>query len=432
MIGIIGGGISGLAVAYHLHQQGTPYVLLEANAQVGGVIRSKHEDGYWLELGPNSVLCDAEVKNRLYNMGLQQDIIEANEVSKHRYIYRNGAYRQLPSSPPSLLLNQFFSWKTKWAIFQERNNKSQASDSETLDTFFRRRFSQELVDYALDPFVAGIYAGDPQKLLIQYTFPQLLAYEREYGSIIRGFIKNKTGQRKVTVSFKKGMAQLPEQMAKGLNIVLEAAVQNIEPVEQGYKLVTAKGIWEVEKLVIATPAHTAGQLLQKLAPDYASKLEQVNYAPMTVIHSAFPEASVGFKPNGFGGLHPRKEGLFTAGHIWSSAVFDGKCPKGEVLFTSFVGGTQGVEKTQLSDEEIQQKAIAEVQKLYKISSPPKYQSFFRWKKAIPQYDEAIKAIYEPQPELEAMNIHFCSNFKGGVSIPDCLRKGEDLARRLVG
>ena len=434
MIGIIGGGISGLSLAYTLEQQGKPYILLEARSEVGGVIRSRKEEGkYTLELGPNSLLCDQDMRKRLQKLGLGQDVVEANEVSKDRYIYKQGKYRRLPSSPPSLLFNTFFSWKTKWAIFKERSNKSQSQGHETLASFFRRRFSKELVDYALNPFVAGIYAGDPEKLLIEYTFPQLLAYEREYGSIIKGLIKNKGAGRKQSVSFKGGMQQLAHRLAQGLNIVLDAPVaplQRKEIPQDKHLLKTPKGSWEVDQLVIAAPSNAASRLLGEIAPDYARATAQVRYAPMAAVHSVFKKKDIGWQPNGFGGLHPRREGLFTAGQIWSSSVFSGKCPEDEVLFTSFVGGDQAAENARLAEEEIRERVAKELQDLYRISSPPVYQNSYRWEEALPQYDEALHEVHKPNPQLQSKNIYICANWKGGVSVPDCIKKGEELAEKL--
>lgn len=433
MIGIIGGGVSGLSLAYYLHKQQTPYVLLEARDEVGGVIRSRVEDkAYTLELGPNSLLCDQDMRARLKEFGLSDRVIEANEVSKDRYIYKKGKYRKLPSSPPSLLFNRFFSWRTKWAILKERSNSTHSPDKETLASFFRRRFSDEIVDYALDPFIAGIYAGDPEKLLIEYTFPQLLAYEREHGSIIKGLIKNKTGSRKQSVSFKEGMQELTDKMSEGLNIVLNAPVEVLESRQAGQKqqLKTPKGTWEVDQVVIATPSGIGSKLLANIAPDYAAAMAKIRYAPMTAVHTAFSKSAVGRPPNGFGGLHPRKEGLFTAGQIWSSSVFDGKCPKDEVLFTSFVGGDQSREKGLLAEEEIKSQVAGELKELYRIQANPTFQASMQWEEALPQYDEALIDIYKPNAALEEKHIYICANWKGGVSIPDCIRKGEELAGKL--
>ena len=201
-VGIIGAGISGLTLAYELQKRGIDYTLWEAASQPGGYIQSRREwigtpgdansRSYLRELGPNSLLGDADLLLWLDELGLTPDLTFSKPVSKVRYIFRDGQYRQLPSGPLSLVFGNFFSWKTKWAIIRERTNKTLSPPGETLAQFFRRRFSDEIVEYALGPFVAGIYAGDPDQLLVSETFPILLQYEKEYGSVLRGLIKNQS------------------------------------------------------------------------------------------------------------------------------------------------------------------------------------------------------------------------------------------------
>ena len=225
-IGIIGAGISGLTLAYELQKRGIDYHLWEATNQPGGYIQSRREEAdkgsYLLELGANSLLGDPDLLLWLDELGLTPDLTFSKPVSKVRYIFRNGNYQQLPSGPPALLFSSFFSWKTKWAIFQERSNKTVSPGNETLAQFFRRRFSDEIVDAALGPFVGGIYAGDPEQLLVSETFPILLQYEKEYGSVLRGLIKNqsKTGGatlgRRQSFSFRDGMQMLPNTLASRL------------------------------------------------------------------------------------------------------------------------------------------------------------------------------------------------------------------------
>ena len=179
MIAIIGAGISGLTLAYFLEKKQIPYILLESSSKVGGYIHTVKKQPYLLELGPNSLLINKETEAFIDEIGLSNELLPANEVSKNRYIFRKGKYRVLPSSPPKLLFNSFFSLKTKWAIFRETRKKPLLIQNETLSQFFKRRFGKEVVKYALDPFVAGIYAGDPSLLLLEKTFPFLREYEQQ-------------------------------------------------------------------------------------------------------------------------------------------------------------------------------------------------------------------------------------------------------------
>lgn len=437
-IGIIGGGISGLTLAWELQKRGIDYHLWEATSQPGGYIGSERVGPYLRELGPNSLLGDADLLAWIDELGLTPKLVFANAVSKVRFIFRNGQYRALPSSPPSLLFNSFFSWKTKWAIVRELQNKTLSPPGETLGQFFRRRFTAELVDYAVGPFVAGIYAGDPEQLLVSETFPSLLTYEREYGSVLRGFIKNQsTAARKQSFSFADGMQMLPNALAAHLtNLSMNEPVQHIRQVSNGWAIDSVSGTTTVDVLVLATGTDAAARLVQAYSPALTRSLQTVNYPPMTVIHSAYKRADVAHPLNGFGGLNPRKEGQFAAGHIWSSSVFAGRCPADEVLFTTFVGGAAAVHdpnpaNAQQPDEVIYQNVHRELAASFGIrANAPAFRSIYRWERAIPQYDDRIVTLKPLLEAAKADHLRVCANWFGGLSLSDCIGKARALAEEL--
>lgn len=432
--GIIGAGISGLTLAYELQQRGEPYQLWEASPQPGGYIRSVRDGNYLRELGPNSLLGDDALLSWLDGLGLTDDLVFANAVSKARFIYRNGAYRELPGTPPALLLGGFFSLKTKWAVFRELSNKTVSPPGETLGQFFRRRFSPEIVDYALGPFVAGIYAGDPERLLVSETFPVLLDYERTYGSVLRGLIKNqsKTGRRQ-SFSFRDGMQSLPRALAVKLtHTQFERPVERIERTQTGWTVHTTTGSQSVDRLVLAVPTDAAAQLLAGHVPAFAEALRQIEYPPMVAVHTAYKRANVSHPLNGFGGLNPAVEGRFAAGHIWSSSIFPDRCPADEVLFTTFVGGQQNAANARLPEADIQAKVHQELVDSFGISAlTPSWQHSFNWPNAIPQYDQQLRAVKQLVPPLEVENLFICANWYGGVSLSDCIAKARALGARLI-
>lgn len=442
-IGIIGAGISGLSLAWELQKRGVDYQLWEAVGQPGGYIesvRTTAETGsrYLRELGPNSLLGDADLLLWLDELGLTPALTFSKPVSKDRFIFRDGQYRKLPSGPPSLLFGNFFSWKTKWAIFRERSNTTTSPPGETLGQFFRRRFSQEVVEYALGPFVAGIYAGDPEQLLVSETFPVLLQYEKEYGSVLRGLIKNqsKTARRQ-SFSFTDGMQMLPGAIASRLtNLSLSTPVRQISRVPDGWQVRTDTGLQTVDQLVITTDARAAAHLVEPAYPALASELRAIHYPPMTAVHTAYKRADVGHPLSGFGGLNPGVEGRFSAGHIWSSSIFgseprSARCPADEVLFTTFVGGTQNEGNARISDDALKTSVHRELADGFGIrADAPVFQALYRWERAIPQYDARIVAV---KPGVEAArkdNLLVCANWYGGVSLSDCIQKAQKLARTL--
>ncbi len=432
MIGIIGAGISGLTLGWYLKKKNIPFKILEASDQAGGYIQTLSKDGYLIEKGPNSILLEERHLQFLHDLGLKNELMQAKEVSKERYIFKKGKYRKLPSSPPSILFNSFLSWKSKYSIFKELRNKQKTTDNETVKSFFLRRFGAEVVDYSVDPFVAGIYAGDIDQLLIKYTFPKLVELESEFGSIVKGLIKNKSStSRKKSFSFKKGLSSLIEALSSQLEVNYSSKVDHVNKSEKGWELVSSNNTKECfEKLVLTIPAYKAAPLFKEFDKEFSESINNIYYPPMVVVHLAFKKKDVGFHLNGFGGLHPHKEGLFTSGCIWSSSVFSNRCPEDEVLLTTFIGGTKSAKKALLSDADIIKKTVAELKKVYKISGNPTFTHLFRWEKAIPQYDINLAKVEPFIKKMESQNLYINANWWNGVSLVNCIDKSMRLAKKL--
>ncbi|TGD79928.1 protoporphyrinogen oxidase [Hymenobacter wooponensis] len=436
-IAIIGGGISGLTLAWHLQKAGAYYDLFEAAPRPGGTVRTEQQGDYLLETGPNSLQLSPELEELLQALGLSDQIQDAAAVSQNRYVLRGGQYRQLPASPPKLLTGKFFSLKAKWNLVQELRRPALPPDpTETLASFFRRRFGSEVVEYALNPFISGIYAGDPEKLLLHKTFPQLAALEQEHGSVIRGLMKNKSGAgRRRIFTLKNGIQTLTDKLASRLGRAhFNQAVTSLQrlPDDGRWALETTAGPAPrlYDHVVLALPAYTAAELLRPEFPEAAEALGQVYYPPMTAIYSAYHRAAVQHPLDGFGALHPKVEQPYAAGSVWTSSIFPNRVPAGQVLFTTFVGGSQY--ETQAREPEATQKAAVheELSRFYGIKEAPVWQYRFYWERAIPQFDARIVPAHAAMDALAPLGLHATANWRAGVGVPDCVRHAKALAQQL--
>ena len=171
-IAVIGGGITGLTAAYRLSEQRHDVVLYEGADRVGGVIQTIQRDGFLAECGPNTLLeTSPEITGLIKKLDLEQRRFDPNPDSDVRYILRNGEPIQMASSPLGFFTGRLFSWKAKLALLREPFIKRSPSEvEESLAEFVKRRLGQEFLDYAINPFVAGIYAGDPRRLSINSVF----------------------------------------------------------------------------------------------------------------------------------------------------------------------------------------------------------------------------------------------------------------------
>lgn len=454
-IAIIGGGLTGLTLAYYLQKAGVAYDLFEASARPGGNLHSPLEAaGYQLEAGPNSLLLSTELDELLTELGLQDAIQEAASVSQHRYVLRHGQYQALPASPPKLLASPFFSFKTKFNLLRELLRRpAPPVPGETVAAFFERHFGPEVVEYAVNPFVAGIYAGDPRELLLALTFPQLAALEQQYGSVLRGFAasqKGKTGQRRRTITLRGGVQTLTNALAARLTyyhpgqavssisneqvaMSNELAAGSSQPGAPAYQLTINNQLAPLtySHLALAVPAYAAAELLRPLHPAAAEALAAVRYPPMTLVYSAYDQGQVAHELAGFGALNPKVEGTYTAGSIWTSSLFPDRVPAGQVLFTSFVGGAQFA--TQAQEPEATQLAAVheELGRLYGIAGAPRWQGRYYWPRSIPQFDQHLAAARAAVAPLAAQGIVAVANWQAGVSVPDCVRHARKVSSELA-
>ena len=324
-------------------------------------------------------------------------------------------------------------------MLQELRRPAAPTDpTETVAHFFRRRFGPEIVDYAVNPFMAGIYAGDPERLLLHKTFPQLAALEQQHGSVLRGLAKTGKGApRRRIFTLKGGVQTLTDTLAARLTGYQPGAA--VTAVSRA-----ADGTYQVEHtgasgpaaapgythLALALPAYAAAPLLAPLFAEAAAALAAVHYPPMSVVFSAYDRAAVAHPLNGFGALHPKVEGTYAAGSIWTSSLYPQRVPAGQVLFTTFVGGTQ-YEAAAQQPEDAQKAAVhAELSKFYGITDAPCWQGRYHWPRSIPQYDARIGAAHAATDALAAANIVAVANWRAGVSVPDCIRHARRTAETL--
>ncbi len=437
MIIIIGAGISGLALAYELQQRGAEYLLLEGSDRPGGLICSRRDGDYLFEFGPNSILLDDATADRLGQVVPADAWLRPHPVSEARYIYRRGAYQKLPTNPAQLLTDGFFSPATRVALVREPFRPARSVPDETLQAFITRRFSREVADYALNPFVAGVYAGDPRRLLTEKAFPLLVEMEREHGSVIKGMMKRGGAGRRQSYSFRDGLQTLTDALARAVRHKhYQHHVRSLTRTDAGFLLdvQSPEGLKTLtaDRVVISTPPAATQRLLQEAFPDLSAALGRVRMPPMVGVYSAYKRADVKHPLDGFGGLHPHVEGLFSSGTIWSSSVFAHRCPADEVLLTTFVGGELNRAHAELPDADVADRVHTELRRLYGIRArQPVRREVYRWAQAIPQYDLAIKPVYAAAAQAEAAGLLVCANWKDGVSLSDCLGKAQRIAEQLA-
>lgn len=223
-VAIIGAGITGLTAAFYLKRKGLAVTVYEAGSRVGGVIQSLRKDGYLAEFGPNTLLeTSPKIAQLIRDAGLQSRRLDPDPKAEARYVVRYGRPIEMPAKPLGFFTTDLFSWKAKLAVLREPFISPRRDGvEESIGQFVVRRFNQEFLDHAIDALVAGIYAGDPNKLSVVHAFPKLKALEDNYGSMIKGQIfgareRKKRGEvakdRAPKFSFDEGLQVLTDTLA---------------------------------------------------------------------------------------------------------------------------------------------------------------------------------------------------------------------------
>jgi oxygen-dependent protoporphyrinogen oxidase len=444
---VIGGGISGLSVAYRLKKEGVNVLLVERNEVCGGNIQTERDRDFLIEWGPNSTLVSNQLFELIVELGLMDEIALANATAKKRYILKDGKLQPLPLKIVQIVSTDVLSTKAKLKLLREPFDKSKSPENESVAEFFQRRLGQEVLDYAVDPFVSGIFAGNPDELSIKYAFPSLFKMEADYGSILKASVfgkKEKPGKFvpkgiSRTVSFKNGMQTLTDVLAEKLSDAVETKTEalQIDKNENGkFKIQTTAAKINRESfdaIVISTSSFTAANLIENFDAELSQKLREIYHPPIAVIVSAFRKHDVDFDLDGFGFLIPKVEQRKILGSLWSSVIFENRAPQDVHLLTTFIGGARNAEMYDKSDEELFQIAQAELDSILGLKGEPIFQKIRRWTKAIPQYNLGYEKTVDSIENFKANNagFFFCSNFYRGISVSDCIKSSITASEEIL-
>ena len=434
---VVGAGLSGLVVAYALRESGMRVVTTEIADRPGGVLATRERDGFRYETAANSALDDGvNFGPLLRSLGIEGERIDTAKTAAKRFVVRDARLQPLPMSPPALLTTSTFSARAKLRLLREPLVPKRATDrEESVADFARRRLGDEWLDYAVDPFVSGVHAGDPEALSVQAAFPRLHALEQAHGSLLLGQLRRaraRKGPTPASFSFRGGMQTLTDALAARVD-VLTGTRTSISPQSDGSFDVVLTGSRATNRLrarcvVLATPADAASELVATFAPQAEHPLQAIAYAPVAIVVAAYRREDVVHPLDGFGFLVPSRERRAILGTLFSSTMFEGRAPPGHVLLTTFIGGQRNPHSAALDDDSLQATVARELRELIGAGDAL-WMETVRWPRAIPQYTlghgERIAAIDRATAHLPTL--FFSANWRGGVSLADCIARSHRTA-----
>ncbi|HYW36405.1 MAG TPA: protoporphyrinogen oxidase [Balneolaceae bacterium] len=441
-VAILGAGVTGLSIAWALKKQDYNIHIYEKRVQPGGKIRSLRENGWLVEEGPNTMqVRDQQIWELLDELNLDHRIIEAGSRAKKRYIVRGGQPRPLPMGLLDFLQSDLISFRAKLRLLKEPFIARSQKKDESVAHFIRRRLGPEPLDYGVNPFVSGVYAGDPKKLSLKHTFTSLFDMERTHGSISKGFFKRgkKKTAKRALISFDEGLQILPQTISEKLmpSLHLNAEVQQMIPSGNEWEIHLRKEdeilVKEHQTVISTLPTHVLADVWHgKTAAPLFKKISAIEYAPVSVLALGFRREQIQHPLDGFGMLIPEKESSSLLGCLFSSSLFPKRAPENHALLTCFIGGMRNPDWATKSTENIKKEILPQLNTLLDVDGQPVFQQHIFWQQAIPQYTMGYEDHLQAMAEIESTHpgLFLAGNYRGGVSVPDCILNGLEKAEKV--
>jgi oxygen-dependent protoporphyrinogen oxidase len=442
---IIGAGLTGLTMAYYLKKSGINPLVLERSEKPGGVIRTYSEGGFNYESGPNTgVLSTIEIAALFDELKESCTLETGNRDSKKRYILKDGRWQALPSGLFSAISTPLFTLKDKFRILGEPFRKPGSDPDESVADMVIRRLGRSYLDYAVDPFISGIYAGDPARLVTRYALPKLYALEHNYGSFIKGSVaksreKKSDEEKKATkevFSVSGGLGNLISALT--LKTGYDSVICGISDLKimysnPGFSICFSTPDGQDHNIITSRVVSTAGSaslpgIFPFLSHETLSPILDLEYAGIVQVAVGYNDWT-GFPLDAFGGLVPSREKKEILGILFPSAIFKDRAPENGALLSVFLGGIKNKEAIGKSDNEIRNIVLNEIQSTMMVNINPDLFKIFRYEHAIPQYGKSTGQRLDRIRKLEDQypGLVLAGNIRDGIGMADRVKQARSIA-----
>jgi oxygen-dependent protoporphyrinogen oxidase len=441
-IAVIGAGLTGLTTAYYLKKFGFKVTVFEKDKHAGGVIKTHRKNGFVFESGPNTGSMGQEEAAELFEDLAGDCTVEyANKSAEARWIWMGNKWHEMEMGGLKAITTPLFTWHDKFRILGEPFRKPGTDPNETIAQMVRRRMGKSFLRNAIDPFLSGVYAGDPETLVTRFALPKLYWLEQDYGSFIGGSIKQKKARKKEPP--RKANRQV-FSVENGLDNLIKALVKNIgdENIKLDCKQLEIKNTGDQEfsvdgesftHVISTVGSHALENLFPFLPKEKMQTINKMKYAKVTQVVLGFNNWK-GIPIKAFGGLVPSAEKRDVLGILLPGSFLKNRAPENGALLSVFMGGIKRPEMFEYSDEKIKEIAEREVREMMGLDSfEPDLMEIFRYPHAIPQYsfesEEKVQAITDLETEFKGLTL--AGNMRDGIGMADRMKQGRTIANQFA-
>lgn len=456
---IVGGGVSGLSLAYYLIRGGAKVRLFEARSELGGNIRTKSHDGFLYDLGPDSFLKTRPFARDLcLDLGLGEQLIEPLEGARQVYAAFEGRLHPMPEGlslgvptrPFPLLASDLLSAPGKARALLEPfvPRRTEDAEEESIFGFLARRLGVEMAERIAAPLLAGVFAGSDRRISMDAAFPQMVELERQHGSLYSGMHQGKpfweipflpaTKAESPFLSLKGGLKTMIERLEDCIGpsaLRLSEEVLSVETTGDQVKVITRRGEAIAPRLILAGPPWQAEGLLSPVDPELGRELREVRGSPTLTVFFGLELGRMERELSGSGFIVPPGEGRILAA-TYVSSKWAGRAPPGMALLRAFLGGARdaGSQMLSASDEAVIRLAHSELERFCGKLGQPVFTSVCRYERGSPQPElghtarlARIRARLKRYPRISLIGPGY-----GGVGIVDCVRSAQELSAQILG
>jgi len=447
---VVGGGISGLGVAWRLKglRPDADVTVVEGLARLGGKLVSEARDGFVIEGAADGFLArKPPARAWAEALGLGPDLVEPRPEHRFSHVLWDGALHRMPegfsglvpTDPEGLRRTTLLTPAGIERALEEPTVPCKAGGAEeSVEEFFTRRYGAEAFERLMEPLLAGIYAGDARRLSVEAAFPQLVALEASGQSLTRGLGSAPKAEGPAFRSFTRGMGQLPRALedavrGQGVTLVPGTPVTGLARGPQGFLVQGARASWQADAVVVAVPPRVAATLVNPVAPDVAAVLGAWPVSSVANLNLAFSEDEVPSLPAGSGFVAPRAGHTAFSAATWSSRKWPGRAPEGRVLVRIYFGGARSPEGWQAPEDTLVAAGLDLLAGFHGGRRPrPLWHRIFRWKDAFAQPDRGHAQRHRDLGAALVPGLVLAGGYFGGVGIPDCLARAEAAAAEVHG